>query len=289
MSTSINTSGASISIIRELSDNQSRISSSMRRLSSGLRINNGAEDSAGMAVSQNLLRQASSNQIALKNISDGTSLIDTTDSALHEVSEVLIRLRQLTIQSSNGSLSTIDRNALNIEFKALSNSTTGAINGIFESALFNESRLISSSPATAPPATSPPPSPATIDLQIGWQQTDQYSIQTKDFSFYSAILDASDINTSAAATLAMNDIDFFIDSVTSYRAQLGSSKNNLSSIKGNLESNIEKTSIARGRIIDANYAREATALSREQMKQKIGITMLRQVQESFGLVLQLIK
>jgi flagellin len=283
MSTSINTSGASISIIRELSDNQSRISSSMRRLSSGLRINNGAEDSAGMAVSQNLLRQVSSNQIALKNISDGTSLIDTTDSALHEVSEVLIRLRQLTIQSSNGSLSTVDRNALNIEYKALSNSTTGAINGIFDSALFNESRLISSSPT--PTVTLP----VTIDLQIGWQQTDQYSIQTRDFSFDSAILNATDISTSAGATLAMNDIDSFIDSVTSYRAQLGSSKNNLSSIKGNLESNIEKTSIARGRIIDANYAREATALSREQMKQKIGITMLRQVQESFGLVLQLIK
>jgi flagellin len=283
MSTSINTSGASISITRELSDNQSRISSSMRRLSSGLRINNGAEDSAGMAVSQNLLRQVSSNQIALKNISDGTSLIDTTDSALHEVSEVLIRLRQLTIQSSNGSLSTVDRNALNIEYKALSNSTTGAINGIFDSALFNESRLISSSPT--PTVTLP----VTIDLQIGWQQTDQYSIQTRDFSFDSAILNATDISTSAGATLAMNDIDSFIDSVTSYRAQLGSSKNNLSSIKGNLESNIEKTSIARGRIIDANYAREATALSREQMKQKIGITMLRQVQESFGLVLQLIK
>ena len=280
MSISINTSAASLSIMRELSDSQTRMSSSMKRLSTGLRINNGSDDAAGMTVSQNLLNQVSSNRTALGNINDGLSLISITESSLGEISEILLRLRNLSLQSANGSMSATDRIALNIEFEEMSNSTNGAIKGILESALFNEARLIDNG------------IPAPSTLQIGWQSTDQYNITAKDYSGFITTLDSLDISTDTAALNAIGNpggIDAFIDEINRYRAELGSDQNTLDSIKTNLETNIDKTAIARGRIIDADYAREATALAREQMKQEIGVSILRQVQDSLGLVLQLIK
>lgn len=280
MTISLNTNASALSSMRQLTYTQHNINKTMQRLTTGLRVSNAADDAAGLAISENLQRQILGNQQGSRNATDGISLIEVTESSLNEISDILLRTRQLALHASSESLSANDRAALNEEFKILTNSADGVIKSILESSRFNDSKLIDNS--------APPP----VTIQTGSNATDTLSMPTRSYSGLTIFLNIFDLTTPAKAKNAINNpngIDYFLEDISNYRATLGATQNRLEARKNNLASNIEKTIIARGRIIDADYAKEATDLAKYQIKQQAGIQMLSKSFDSFQLILQLIK
>ncbi len=137
----VNTNTSSINAQRNLSNVSERLAGNFRRLSTGLRISTAADDAAGLAISERLRSQVRSLDQAKRNANDGISLVQTAEGALNEVSSILTRLRELAIQSANGSVSNNDKNTLNQEFTSLVNE----INRIGSSTEFNGIKLLDGS------------------------------------------------------------------------------------------------------------------------------------------------
>ncbi|MBQ0713783.1 MAG: flagellin, partial [Paraperlucidibaca sp.] len=119
MALSINTNVASLNAQRNLSTSQSKMSESLQKLSTGMRINSAKDDSAGLAISERMTSQIRGLNVAVRNANDGISLAQTAEGALSEVGNNLQRMRELAVQSSNGTNSQVDRDALNAEFVQL--------------------------------------------------------------------------------------------------------------------------------------------------------------------------
>ena len=258
----VNTNVTSINAQRNLSNVTERLGTNYRRLSTGLRISTAADDAAGLAISERLRSQVRSLDQAKRNANDGISLVQTAEGALNEVSSILTRLRELAIQSSNGSVSNQDKETLDEEFQSL----VSEVNRIGRSTEFNGIKLLDGSAST-------------VSFQVGFGTTS--GIDTLSVSLSAALsttlsLNSLDIGSGGATTTAISNIDAAINTISSLRGSLGAVQNRLGSTINNLAVQVENLSAAESRIRDVDVAYETAQLTRNNILQQASISVLAQ-------------
>ena len=262
MALTVNTNLASIQAQRSLSRVTDQLGTSFRRLSTGLRIASAADDAAGLAISERLRAQVRSMDQARRNANDGISMVQTAEGALNESGDLLIRLRELAVQASNGTVSAADRDTLQQEFADL----VDEVDRIAQSTEFNDIKLLDGSQAS-------------VSFHVGIGTT--AGIDTLDVALDSARaadlgIDALDVGSSGDPTAAIDAIDSAIDSVSGLRGRLGAMQNRLGSTINNLAVQTENLSAAESRIRDVDVAYETAQLTKLQIMQQAAISVLGQ-------------
>ena len=258
----VNTNVTSINAQRNLSSVTTRLSDNFRRLSTGLRISTAADDAAGLAISERLRSQVRSLEQAKRNANDGISFVQTAEGALNEVSSILTRLRELSIQANNGTVSGTDKDTLNEEFESLVNE----IDRIGSSTEFNSIKLLDGSSST-------------VSFQVGFGTT--ANVDTLDVTLQEATasnlgLSSLDIGSTGSQTGAITAIDDAINTVSGLRGSLGAVQNRLGSTINNLAIQTENLSAAESRIRDVDVAYETAQLTRNNILQQASISVLAQ-------------
>ncbi len=269
----INTNVSSINTQRHLLNSTTMFAKSMEKLSSGLRINRAGDDAAGLAISEGLKSDLRALDQASRNAGDGISLVQLGEGSLDEVSNILLRMKELAEQSLNGTLSNTERTYLNSEFTNLKSE----INRISDSTEFNGVKLLDGSQTTA----------IKIQVGIGTASADSVSIDLSDDLDAAGIGISGSIDTSSNATTAMGQIDDAIATVTSSRSTFGAIQNRLESSIRNINLQTENLAAANSRIRDVDVAKETSALTSYQILQQAGVSMLSQANAVSGLALAL--
>ena len=279
MSMSVNTNVTSLNAQRNLSTSQSQLATAMQRLSSGLRVNSAKDDAAGLAISERMSAQVRGMNVAVRNANDGISLAQTAEGALGKVGDSLQRMRELAVQSRNGTNSGSDKDSLNKEFQQLSSEISRVLGGT----TFNGVAIIGASAGAK-------------DFQIGANTTtnDIITVTTTDMTADASITAAtgsvidSTTNTASLGTV-IDNIDGAINKVNSERAMYGVTQNRFDSVISNLQTSVENQSAAKSRITDADFASETANLSRAQILQQAGTAMVAQANQLPQQVLSLLK
>ena len=271
----VNSNIASLNAQRSLSATTERLQANFRRLSTGLRISTASDDAAGLAISERFRAQIRSTNQAIRNAQDGISLTQTGEGSLNEVSAILIRMRELAIQSSNGTVSAADRTTLNQEFTDLINE----IDRIAQSTQFNGVNLLDGTGST-------------ITFQVGTGTTsgiDTIQLTTSNTLASTLGLSTLDIGSTSLPTIAISALDGAINSVSRIRGQFGAAQNRLSTTIANLQIQSENLSAAESRIRDVDVAVETSSLTRNSILQQAAISILAQANTQPQAALQLLQ
>jgi flagellin len=269
MSLTLNTNNFSINAQRSVATTQNSLALSMSRLSSGLRVNSAKDDAAGLAVASGMLTQAKGMDVAIRNANDGISMLQVADGALASMSDVLQRMRELAVQSLNGTYSDNDRLKMDAEYQELAAELTR----VQDSALFNGTSILQGAALD-------------VDLQVGANDGEVITITTTGLD--TTDIDASDVQT-GNATAALTAIDDALDALNTERAVYGASMSRLDNVVTNLRNGYEAQMSAYGRIMDADFARETANLSRAQVLQQAGVAMVAQANALPNQVLALLR
>jgi len=251
------------------------MSSSLEKLSTGLRINRSSDDAAGLAISENLRSQVRGVAQAQKNAQDGTSLLQVAEGAANEISDILQRMRELSVQSSNDTLTSTERSYANQEFSDLRDE----INRIAAVTNYNGIDLISSRGSANRFGAVDGTSNNTLWIDAGSTSgTDSItiSIETLTAEALSSNLSSAAITSQTAAANAISDIDQAIDSVNSTRAKIGAYVNRLEHAINNLLVSETNQTAAESMIRDADFAKESSRFSKNQILMQSGTAMLAQ-------------
>jgi flagellin len=268
MAQTINTNIMSLTAQRNLNKSQGTMATSIERLSSGLRVNSARDDAAGLAIAERMNAQVRGMGVAIRNANDGISLAQTAEGGLNEIGNMLQRMRELAVQSANGTNSTSDRTNLQLEFSALN----GEITRIAEVTQFNGIKVLGSGAGS-------------FSFQVGANSGETMKISTTSISSMAASIGGA---SSTAANAAITTIDTMIDTVTSARATYGAAQSRFNSAINNLQIGIENQAAARGRIVDADFAVETANLTRSQILQQAGTAMVSQANQAPQGVLSLL-
>jgi flagellin len=270
----INTNTASLNAQRNLAGTTDALQRSLERLSSGLRITRASDDAAGLAISERFRSEIRSLQQAQRNANDGISLLQIAEGALNETSGILIRMRELAIQSANGTLGAGERATLNSEFQDLI-AEIGRIANVTE---FNGTALLD---GTA----------ASVTFQVGVNNTanDRITVTGVDATAAGVGVSGLAVDTVTNAQSALSGLDSAIDTVSSLRAGFGTAQNRLESTIRSIAVAVENTSAAESRIRDVDVASETAILTRNQVLQQAGIAVLAQANVSTQSALALLQ
>ena len=260
----INTNVSSLNAQRNLNESQNALNTSLQRLSSGLRINSAKDDAAGLFVAGQLTRDIRGINQSVRNAGDGISLGQTAEGALGEIANNLQRIREIAVQASNDTVG--DASGLQLEVDQL----TQEISRIVATTNFNGVDLLSGG--------------GTVGFQVGASgaANNRISITLDDLSTINASdadLTATgtiDVSTTAAASAALSSLTSDIDSVNSARATYGAIQNRFEAVISNLQNYAENLTAARSRIEDADFAAETANLTRAQILQQAGVSILAQ-------------
>jgi flagellin len=271
MAQTINTNVMSLTAQRNLTVSQKSLSVSMQRLSSGLRVNSAKDDAAGLAIAERMNTQVRGMNVAIRNANDGISLAQTAEGGLQEVNSMLQRMRELAVQSLNGTNSDSDRANLDAEFQALDSE----ISRIAQTTKFNGQSILNSSGTTRFQVGANVSAGNTLDIALAQIES---------------LNDAgtATISTSATASAAVGAIDTLIDTITTSRADFGAVQSRFESAINNLQVSMENQAAARGRIMDADFAVETANMTRAQILQQAGNAMVSQANSAPQSVLQLL-
>ena len=286
MSMTINTNVISMNAQRNQSSSAMSLSTSMQRLSSGLRVNSAKDDAAGLAIAERMSAQSKGMNVAIRNANDGVSMAQTAEGALSKVSDMLQRMRELAVQANNGTNTDADRTSLDEEFGEMAKEIQRVMSGTS----FNGKKIVGADAGT-------------VTFQIGANTT--AGEDTIDVGFTDMTADASlttiagtDVDGTGRATIGdstvdisavIDGIDDAIDKVNSERATLGATQSRFDAVISNLQIGVENQSAARGRIMDADFASETASLSRAQVLQQAGTAMVAQANQLPQQVLSLLR
>jgi len=274
MSQVVNTNVASLNTQRALNRSQGTLQTSLQRLSSGLRINSAKDDAAGLAISERFTTQIRGLTQGVRNSNDGISLAQTAEGALQEITTALQRIREIAVQSVNATNSASDRASLQEEVTQLQAEIT-RVTGT----KFNGTAVVGAS------ATS-------FIFQVGANQGDTITITTTNVtsaSGYTDVVVSGTVTTASAAASLISSVDTFLNAVNSQRATLGAIQNRFEGVVRNGENIIENLTASRSRIQDADFAVETSNLTRAQILQQAGISMLAQANAVSQNVLALLR
>jgi flagellin len=242
------------------------LTNTFQNISSGLRINNAADDAAGLAVAENLESEQMSLRQAQRNTNDGISVIQTAEGATNEVADMLKRMRELAVQSSSETLANTERSYIQDEFSQLSDE----VDRIAQVTEFNGLNLADGSDGD-------------MNVQVGIHNSsnDRITISLGDLTANKLGVNDTgagkmDLSSVASAQAAITKLDTAIDSVNSYRSDYGAVQNRLESALNNLETYTENVAGAESRIRDADFAFETAEMSKFQVMQQAGVAILGQ-------------
>ncbi|WP_440224687.1 flagellin domain-containing protein [Dokdonella sp. MW10] len=275
MALTINTNINSLNAQRNLNSSQSAMSTAMERLSSGLRINSAKDDAAGLAIANRFTTQVRGLNQAVRNANDGISLAQTTESALAEVTNNLQRIRELAVQSSNATNSDDDRIALNAEVIQ----RLAEIDRIATQTSFNGVNTLDGTAGTGGVLTFQvgANSGQTIDVDLG------AGVETATLA-----IDAIDVLDFANSQAAIDAIDLALTTVSGVRSDLGAVQNRFESTIANLQTISQNLDASRSRIEDADFASETAKMTRAQILQQAGVSVLAQANSLPQTVLKLL-
>jgi len=273
----INTNISSMMTQRSLTVTGRSLSTSIERLSSGMKINEAADDAAGIAVAEGLRAQTRGFEQALENANDAMSIISTTEGSYNSISDILIRMRELAVQSSNDSLTTTERAYLDTEFTQL----IGEIDRISDVAEYNGIKLLD---GTAGDGS------GNMVFQVGTRNTvnDQIQIGLVDQDSTSLGVAALQVDDLTNSQNAIGTIDTALQTLATDRASLGSTQNQLTAAVDNLSITIENLTAARSQITDTDVASESAEFTKNQVLMQAGTAMLSQANGLPQLALRLL-
>ena len=284
----INTNVASLTAQKNLSGSGMGLNNAIARLSSGLRVNSAKDDAAGLAIAERMQAQIKGYDVAARNANDGISLLQVADGAMGKISDNLQRMRELAVQAKNGTLNPTDRVNLNREYAELANE----VNRIVTGSTFNGNNMFD-----APNKT--------LSFQVGTGNAvsdtlalnltdnglaagnDLTTIMTNGAASIQANLNA--VDTVANATTALTTLDASIDAITGIRAVVGAGQSRLEQVASFADTSSTNLQAARGRIMDADFAKETANLTRSQILQQAGTAMLAQANQLPNNVLSLLQ
>ncbi len=271
----INTNIASLQAQRSLGAVQMRLQTSYTRLSSGFRINAAADDAAGLAVSENLRSQIRSFTVAERNTRNAVGMANTAEGGLGQISDVVIRMRELSVQAANGDLTSTDRGYIDTEFQQLKDE----IDRLANSTNFNGTTLLGGSALS-------------IAFQVGINTTsnDTISLGFGGISVSSLGLSGVSVGGSSAtnASSAIDSLDGAITSVLNSRAQFGAVVNRLQVAITNSQAIRTNLEAANSAIRDVDVAEETSQMARSQVLLQAGASVLSQANQAPQLALQLL-
>ena len=267
--TVIGTNVAALRASNASSSANAALQTSIERLSTGKRINSAKDDAAGLAIASSLTSQIKGQNQAIRNSNDGIALSQTADGALGEVTNILQRVRELSVQSASGTYSDSDRTNLQAEVTQL----TGQLTDIQSKTNFNGVSLVGTAAAT-------------VNIQTGSKASDTVALNVGGLDLTSAI--ASDISTSGGATTALSVLDTALKAVGTARASLGAGQSRLASVVNNLTTNVANLTDARSRIEDVDFSTETTNLAKAQILSQASTALLAQANQSQQGVLKLL-
>lgn len=269
----VNSNISSINAQRNLSNTTSSLQRSLSRLSSGLRITRAGDDAAGLAISERFRADIRSQAQAQRNANDGISLLQIGEGALNEVSSILIRQRELAIQASNGTLGVKERGTVNQEFQSLK----AEIDRIGAVTQFNGTAILASGGNT------------TFQIGINNKSSDRITIGSVNATNAGIGTTAAAVSTATGAQNALAVIDSAISQIASLRATFGTVQNRLESAIRSLSVSQENSTAAESRIRDVDFASETAELTRTQVLQQAGISVLAQANVSSQLATRLLQ
>ena len=276
---------ASVNAQNLLGQNNNRLSNSVERISSGLRINKAADDAAGLAISEGLRSDIRTLRQAVRNSNDGVSLINIAEGALNEQGGMLIRLRELASQAATGTTGSTERATIQLEFNALRNE----IDRITHTTRFNDQNLIDGSLASSVSSAN------QIFIQVGIDNNANSRINLNEQLDLTAItvsalsIDSLSVTSASGALDALDAINSAISSVTATRGQVGSVQNRLVRTISNLNISVENLQAAESQIRDADIAEEVALLTRNQIMVQASTAMVGQANLIPQSVLQLLQ
>ena len=275
---------ASLNAQRILGLNNDRLAKSVERISSGIRINRGADDAAGLAISEALRSDIRGLRQAVRNANDGIALINVAEGALNEQSSILIRLRELASQAATGTVGSTERATIQLEFSALRNE----IDRIAATSQFNGQGLVDGSLASSVASAN------QVFIQVGIDSTANSRINLNTEinlkAVTSTILGINTLSVTAAAQAltTLDTINDAISTVTQARGQVGAVQNRLTRSLGNLSVTIENLQAAESGIRDADIAAEIADLTRNQILVQSATAMVGQANLIPQSILQLL-
>ena len=301
----IRTNVAALNAQRRLGESTDAVSNSMSKIASGERINKAADDAAGLAISENLRADLRGLSQAKRNALDGVSMVQTAEGGLVETSNMLVRLRELAIQSASDTIGGTERGFLNREYVQLKDE----VDRIANATEFNGTRLLTGKVELPEEmingATSFP-----MEIQVGKDyfigsdaadQNNPVNIIRLDFQNINAFTEGegslgigrsnegTEIATKMGAQLSINTLDSAITKINDYRSYLGAIQNRLGSTINNLGIQIENIGESRSRIRDVDYAEETAKFTQSQILQKAGTAVLAQANQFPNMAMTLLQ
>ena len=284
MASTINTNIPSLNAQRNLSASAGSLTTSMQRLSSGLRVNSAKDDAAGLAIAERMQAQVRGMNVAIRNANDGISLAQTAEGALGKIGENLQRMRELAVQAANDTNSPEDRDALSKEYEQLGEENARVI----ANTLFNKQPLLTGSGGAG----------GTFKFQVGANTSTDNQVEIVTANIGSQMNGSNGstqglsltLGTSASSALSsMAALDDALNAVNTLRSTFGAAQNRFDAIISNLQVSSENQAAARGRIMDADFAVESANLARAQILQQAGTAMLAQANQMPQSVLKLLQ
>ena len=267
----INTNVSALSAQNALRTNARSMSTSMEQLSTGSRVNSAKDDAAGLAIGQNMTSQVRGLNMAVRNINDGVNMMQTAEGAMIEQSNMLQRMRELAVQSANGTVSDTQRSYLDTEFQAL----TSQIGNIASQTTWNGTDLMSST--------------TTFSFQAGASSGQTISVAITEMSTSSLGISSSSISSASVAATAIATLDTALNSINSQRATIGAGINQMTYAADNMSNIAANVTASRSTIMDTDYATASTNLAKNQIIQQAATAMLAQANQQPQSVLSLLK
>jgi flagellin len=287
---SLHTNSAALSAQNSISKTQTSLSTSMTRLSTGYRVNSAMDDAAGLQIATRLKAQSSGMAVAMSNTQNSTSMLQTAEGALGEVSNMLVRMKDLATQAADASSSSADKTAMQSEYDALGQELYNVMNNT----TFGGSKLLMGGTLAS-----------AMTFQIGASSTEKMtldastSLTTLDTSLttaagasnYAATSGGAGttISTSTAANTSIGTLTTAIANVGTLRSTLGATANRLDHINTNLSNIATNTEAATGRIMDTDFAAESSKMTSSQMLLQAGTAMLKQSNSMSSMVMSLLQ
>lgn len=276
MSLVISTNVASLNAQRNLTGTNRAMDQSLARLSSGFRINQAADDAAGLAISENLKGQIRGLGQASRNANDGISLVQVAEGGLNEVSSMLVRLRELGVQAASDTIGDTERKFVDVEYQQLKSE----IQRISEVTTFNGYDLLNGTGGL-------------MDIQVGvyndpFKDRISFNTAAANSSLESLGIFAESVATKEGAQTSLSSIDTAMVSVNAMRANFGAMQNRLQSTVANLSVAHENLSAANSRIRDADIAAESAELTRNSILKQAGVSVLTQANQGQQIALKLL-
>jgi len=268
----INTNVSALRAQNAMTVNARAQSTAMEQLSTGSKVNSAKDDAAGLAIGQSMTSQVRGLNQAVRNLNDGINMMQTAEGALVETSNMLQRMRELAVQSSNGTYSTTQRSYLQTEFVALSSQ----INKIASDTKWNDQSLLAAT--------------ATFTYQAGKDSGQTVAVAIGPITLTGLAIDAAaSVGNVTGATASLALLDSAIGTVNNQRANIGAGINQMTYAVDNLSNIASNAAASRSTIMDTDYATASTQLSKTQIIQQAATAMLAQANQQPQAVLSLLK